>query len=87
MTGPAARTLWLLARCAQGAIAVTTVADVFRAMAVRTHHVDATDVSSERSGLTPVVFAYLMTATVVLFLVWFGRARRNARAITPGAAP
>lgn len=87
MTGPTTRAPWFLARCAQAAIVAATVADVFRAVAVRSYHVHVTDASLRRLGLTSVVFIGVMTVTAVLFLTWFGRARNNARAITPGAAP
>lgn len=33
-----------------------------------------------------MVFVYLMTAAVVLFLMWFSRCRGNARMLSPGAA-
>lgn len=32
-----------------------------------------------------MVFVYLTTAAIVLFLVWFSRSRRNAQVLSPGA--
>jgi hypothetical protein len=78
---------WLLARLAQGAIALAAVADVFRAMALREHRLHPTDDAAlSRSGLTSMVFLYVMTAATVLFLVWFSRCRRTAQVLSPGAA-
>ncbi|MEU6071267.1 MULTISPECIES: DUF4328 domain-containing protein [Streptomyces] len=86
MTGPATKAPWLLARLAQGATALAAVADVFRATALRAHRLHPTDASLSRSGLTSMVFLYLMTAATVLFLVWFSRCRRTAQVLSPGTA-
>ena len=77
---------WLLARFAQVAIAAAAVADVFRVLALRAHELHPTNASLNRSGFRSMVFVNLMTAAVVVFLVWFSRCRRNARILTPGAA-
>ncbi|MFF6998195.1 DUF4328 domain-containing protein [Streptomyces sp. NPDC008313] len=78
-------TPWVLARLAQGAVAVAAVADVFRAVELRDQHAHRTDASSSGSGFASMVFVYVMTVTVVLFLMWFTRCRRIARALAPGA--
>lgn len=85
MTRPA-KAPWLLARIAQGAIAAVAVSDVFRELAVRAHHLHPTDASLRKSGFTSMIFAYLMTVALVLFLVWLGRCRRNAEVLSPGTA-
>jgi hypothetical protein len=64
---------WLLARLAQGSIAVAVVTDVFR-------------MTATRAGLASMVYVYAMTLAAVLFLVWLGRCRRNAEILSPGAA-
>jgi hypothetical protein len=33
-----------------------------------------------------MVFVYLMTVTIALFLVWLARSRRNAQELSPGAS-
>ncbi|MGW1208284.1 DUF4328 domain-containing protein [Streptomyces sp. NPDC002499] len=83
MTNTARRAPWILARSAQMAIAVAAVADVFRAVAVRDQHVHRTDGSSHESGFVSMVFVYLMTLAIVLFLVWLARSRRNALELSP----
>ncbi|MFE9810200.1 DUF4328 domain-containing protein [Streptomyces sp. NPDC005227] len=85
VTGPTVKAPWILARCAQGAIAVAAVADVFRATAVRARAVHPTAANQHTSGTTSMVFVYLTTVTVVLFLVWFTRSRRNAQVISGNA--
>ncbi|GGQ65528.1 DUF4328 domain-containing protein [Streptomyces asoensis] len=86
MTSTAPRTHLLLARSAQAATAAAAVADVFRAVSVRDHHLHRTDDSLGRSGFASSVFLYLMTPTVVLFLVWLSRSRRNAQELSPEAS-
>lgn len=83
MTSTAHRASWILARCAQVAILVAAVADVFRAAAVRDHYLHGTDTSSHESGFVSMVFVYLMTLAIVLFLVWLARSRRNAQELSP----
>lgn len=85
MTGPTVRAPWILARCTQGAIAVAAVADVFRATALRARTVHPTTAARHTSGTTSMVFVCLTTVTVVLFLVWFTRSRRNAQVISGDA--
>jgi hypothetical protein len=77
---------WLLARLAQGLIAVAAVTDVFRMTAVRARLLHPTDASLKDSGLASMVYVYAMTLAAVLFLVWLGRCRRNAEVLSPGTA-
>lgn len=86
MTSSTPKTPWVLARSAQAAVATAAVADVFRAAAVRDHYLHRTDASLHRSGSISMVFVYLMTVTIALFLVWLARARRNAQELSPGAS-
>ena len=83
---PTGRAPWLLARCAQVAIAAAAGASAYRAVALRARRLHPTEASTHTSALASMVLVYVMTAAAVLFLVWFGRCRRNARLITPGAA-
>ncbi|MEV7035524.1 DUF4328 domain-containing protein [Streptomyces sp. NPDC093272] len=85
MTSAARTTPRLLARSTQTAIAVATVADVFRTVALRDDHLHPTDASLNRSGLASNVFVYLMTIAIVLFLVWLARSRRTAQELSPTA--
>ncbi|POX39682.1 DUF4328 domain-containing protein, partial [Streptomyces sp. Ru72] len=82
MTRPDAKSPRLHAGFAQGAIVVAAVVDVYRAMAVRAHVVHPTDASLKASGFASMVFVYVMTAAAVLFIVWLGRCRLNARVLT-----
>lgn len=84
MTSTARRAPRILVRSAQLAIAVSAVADVFRAAAVRDQYLDRSDASE--SGLISMVFVYLTTLAIVLFLVWLTQSRRNAQELMPGAA-
>lgn len=86
MTSSTPKTPWFLARSAQAAIATAAVADVFRAAEVRDHYLHRTDASLHKSGLISMVFVYLTTLAIVLFLVWLARARRNAEELSPGAS-
>ncbi|MFE2296715.1 DUF4328 domain-containing protein [Streptomyces sp. NPDC059445] len=72
----------ILARCAQTAIGAATVADVFRAVALRNHRLHPSDASME-SGSVSRVFVNLMLLAIVLFLVWLARSRRNAELLSP----
>ncbi|MET8983315.1 DUF4328 domain-containing protein [Streptomyces sp. NPDC004539] len=85
-TAAAHRAPRTLARFAQAAILVAAVADVFREVAVRNRHLHPTDASRHDSGFASIVFVYLMTLAVVLFLVWLARSRHNAQALSPGAS-
>ncbi|MDX2546071.1 DUF4328 domain-containing protein [Streptomyces sp. WI04-05B] len=85
MTSTARKAPWLLARSAQAATAATAVVDVFRAVAVRDQHLHPSDASLHRSGVVSMVFLYLMTAAIVLFLAWLVRSRRNAQELSPQA--
>jgi hypothetical protein len=84
VTSSVSKAPWLSARLAQGAIATAAAADVFRGVVLRAHRLHPTEASLSRSGFASMVFVYLMTAAVVLFLVWFSRCRRNAQVLTPG---
>ncbi|WP_329303500.1 DUF4328 domain-containing protein [Streptomyces sp. NBC_00659] len=84
MTSTALKAPRTLARCAQTAIGVAAVADVFRATALREHRLHPSDASSE-SGSASLVFVYLMTLAIVLFLAWLARARRNAESLSPSS--
>ncbi|MEU6381249.1 DUF4328 domain-containing protein [Streptomyces sp. NPDC046909] len=75
---------WLLARLAQAAIAVAAAAEVFRATTVRAHRLHPESTSAGESGFASMVLVYAMTLAAVLFLLWFSRCRRNARALSPG---
>ncbi|MEU6272099.1 DUF4328 domain-containing protein [Streptomyces populi] len=71
-----------LARCAQTAIGVAAVADAFRATALRNHRLHPSDPSPE-SGNASLVFVYLMTLAIVLFLMWLTASRNNALLLSP----
>lgn len=85
MTGPTVEAPWILARCAQGAIAVAAVADVFRATAYRARVLQDTAANQDTSGTTSMVFTYVMLGAAVLFLVWFDQSRHNAQVISGDA--
>ncbi|MDX3237351.1 DUF4328 domain-containing protein [Streptomyces sp. ME03-5709C] len=74
-----------LARCAQAATAAAAVLDVFRAVAVQNRQIHPSAATRHTSGSVSQVFVCLMTLTVVLFLVWPARSRRNALALAPQA--
>ncbi|MEV6193015.1 DUF4328 domain-containing protein [Streptomyces sp. NPDC051920] len=61
---------------------MTTVADMFRAVALRNHRLHPLDASMD-SGSVSRVFVNLMLLSIVLFLVWLARARRNAALLSP----
>ena len=86
MTSTARKAPWVLARCAQAAIAAAAVADVFRAAAARDHHLRHTDASLHKSGFIFMIFLYLMTLAIVLFLAWLARSRSNAQELSPQAS-
>ncbi|MEV0734411.1 DUF4328 domain-containing protein [Streptomyces sp. NPDC050549] len=86
MTSSTSKSPWVLARSAQAAVATAAVVDVFRAAAVRDHYLHRTDASLHRSGLISMIFVYLMTVTIALFLVWLARSRRNAQELSPEAS-
>ncbi|WP_329273196.1 DUF4328 domain-containing protein [Streptomyces sp. NBC_01451] len=83
MTSTTRRAPWLLARFAQASIATAAVTDVFRAAAVRDDYLDRSAASLHKSGLISMAFVYLMTFTIVLFLVWLVQSRRNATELFP----
>ncbi|MEU6138898.1 DUF4328 domain-containing protein [Streptomyces sp. NPDC047081] len=82
--GRAGEAPWLLARFAQGAIALAAAVEVYRGVTVRAHHVDPAGTPSSTSGFASMVSVYATTAAAALFLTWQHRARRNARALSPG---
>src|SRR3954470_15408223 len=86
MTSTARKVPWILARSAQAAIAAAAVTDVFRAAAVRDHYLRHTDASRHNSGFVSMIFFYLMTLAITLFLVWLARSRRNAQELSPRAS-
>ncbi|WP_406335878.1 DUF4328 domain-containing protein [Streptomyces sp. NBC_00203] len=86
MTSTARKAPWIRARSAQAAIAAAAVVDVFRASAVRDHYLHRTDASLHKSGFIFMIFVYLMTLAIVLFLVWLAQSRRNAQELSPGAS-
>jgi Domain of unknown function (DUF4328) len=86
MTSTARKVPRVLARSAQAAIAAAAVADAFRAAAVRNHYLHHTDASLDRSGFISVIFVYLMTLAILLFLVWLARSRRTAQELSPSAS-
>lgn len=83
MTSTARKAPLLLVRSAQVAIAAAAVTDVFRAVAVRDRYLHDTDASE--SGLVSMVFVYVTTLAMVLYLVWLAQSRRNAQELSPGA--
>ncbi|MFJ9714314.1 DUF4328 domain-containing protein [Streptomyces sp. NPDC101234] len=86
MTSTARKAPWIVARSAQAVIAVAAVADAFRAAAVRDHYLRHTEASLHKSGFISMIFLYLMTLAIVLFLVWLARSRSNAQELSPGAS-
>ncbi|MGW0729398.1 DUF4328 domain-containing protein [Streptomyces mirabilis] len=86
MTNAARKAPWIRARSAQVAIAAAAVADTFRAAAVRDHNLHRTDESPHKSGFISMIFLYLMTLAIALFLVWLARSRRNAQELSPRAS-
>ncbi|MGW1003774.1 DUF4328 domain-containing protein [Streptomyces sp. NPDC002520] len=74
---------WSLARSAQVAVAVTALADVYRAVTLRAHQLDPQQTPLSASGRASMLYVNASLATVVLFLLWFSRCRRNARLLSP----
>ncbi|MEW2623337.1 DUF4328 domain-containing protein [Streptomyces sp. NPDC048106] len=73
MSDPADRAPWALARSAQAAVGAATLADALRLLGGQSW--------SSRA------FVIVMTAAMVLFLVWFSRCRRIAGLLMPDKAP
>ncbi|MEH0421702.1 DUF4328 domain-containing protein [Streptomyces sp. B21-083] len=65
---------------------MAALADVFRALAVRDLHLHDTVEPSHKLAFVSMVFLYLMTLAIVLFLVWLARSRRNAQELSPRAS-
>ncbi|NEB00489.1 DUF4328 domain-containing protein [Streptomyces sp. SID13726] len=86
MTSATRKAPWTVARSAQAAVVVATVADVLRAAAVRDDYLHRTEASLHSSGVISMVFVYLMTLAIVLFLVWLVRSRRIALELSPEAS-
>ncbi|MFG2881941.1 DUF4328 domain-containing protein [Streptomyces sp. NPDC048297] len=83
VTAAVVKAPWPLARSAQAAVAVTALADVYRAVTLRAHRLDPQETPLSVSGRVSTLFVYVSLATVVLFLMWFSRCRRNARLLSP----
>ncbi|MFF4574569.1 DUF4328 domain-containing protein [Streptomyces sp. NPDC001410] len=84
MSAPIVKAPWPLARCAQAAVAAAVATDAYRAVTVRANLLHPRDTSLSASGRASMVHVYVMTAAIVLFLVWFSRCRRNAVLLSPG---
>lgn len=82
---PSSRAPWLLARLAQAAIAVAAAVEVYRATTQRARLLHPESTSASDFGFASMVSVYATTLAAVLFLVWFSRSRRAARAISPEA--
>ncbi|MCC5477638.1 DUF4328 domain-containing protein [Streptomyces barringtoniae] len=87
MTGSAAQAPWFLARCAQFAVAVAAVAELVRALTVRAHLLHPATTTASDFARVSMIFGDVGIATIVLFLVWFARCRRNAELLAPGRVP
>ncbi|MEU9991591.1 DUF4328 domain-containing protein [Streptomyces sp. NPDC048045] len=87
MSRPIVKAVWPLARSAQAAVAAATVADVYRAVTSRAHHLHPQDTSSSAFTTASQLSVYTTMAAVVLFLVWFVRCRRNAQLLSPTPLP
>ncbi|WP_031161199.1 DUF4328 domain-containing protein [Streptomyces durhamensis] len=84
MTGSAARAPWLFARSARFAVAAAAGAELIRALKVRAHLLRPSTASASESGRVSMIYAYVMTAAIVLFPVWFARCRADAEFLSPG---
>ncbi|MFI9808736.1 DUF4328 domain-containing protein [Streptomyces sp. NPDC052301] len=87
MPASLAKAPWLLARCAQLAVAAAAGADVFRAREARGRLLHPAATSAAGFVQVTQIYLYVTTAAVVLFLVWFVRCRRNALLLSPGRVP
>ncbi|MFF7239961.1 DUF4328 domain-containing protein [Streptomyces collinus] len=87
MSGPTVKAPWLLARFAQAAVAAAAVAEVARAVTVRAHALRPLDTPESTSGQVSQVYVNLMIVAAALFLVWFTRSWRIARALSPNPLP
>ncbi|MEV6115349.1 DUF4328 domain-containing protein [Streptomyces sp. NPDC052109] len=87
MTGSVVRAPWFLARCAQLAVPAAAGAELVRALKVRAHLLHPSTSTAAESARVSMLFVNVMTATVVLFLLWFARCRRNAEVLSPGRVP
>jgi hypothetical protein len=83
VSAAAVKAPWPLARSAQVAVAVAALVDVYRALTLRAHQLDPQGTPLSVSGRVSMAYVYVSMATVVLFLVWFSRCRRNARLLSP----
>lgn len=73
----------VLARFAQGAIAVAALLAPFRATASRAYHLHPGSATLHRTGLVSTLFADATIVAVLLFLPWFSRCRWNACLFAP----
>ncbi|MQY36422.1 hypothetical protein SRB17_44230 [Streptomyces sp. RB17] len=87
MTDSAAKAPWFLARCAQFAVAAAAGGELVRALTGRAHLLHPATTTASDFGRVSMIFVNVMTATIVLFLLWFARCRRNAELISPGKVP
>jgi hypothetical protein len=76
---------WLLARCAQAAIAAAAVADLFRAVALRESHLHPTAANDLAAARASMILGNLMLLAAILFLLWLVRSRRIAEQVSPDA--
>ncbi|MER6571324.1 DUF4328 domain-containing protein [Streptomyces sp. NPDC001093] len=87
MTGSAAKAPWFLARCAQFAVPAAAGGELVRALTVRAHLLHPSTTTASDTGRVSMIFVNVMTAAIVLFLLWFARCRRNAELLSPGRVP
>jgi Domain of unknown function (DUF4328) len=85
MPGSVAKAPWSLARSAQLAVAAAAGTDVVRTLTLRARLLDPSTASAADFPRVSQIFVNVMTAAIVLFLVWFARCRRNADVLAPGA--
>ncbi|MGJ5749206.1 uncharacterized protein DUF4328 [Streptomyces puniciscabiei] len=87
MTGSVAKAPWFFARCAQFAVPAAAGGELVRAPTVRAHLLHPSTTTASDSARASMIFACVMTAAIVLFLLWFARCRRNAELLSPGRVP
>ncbi|WP_208902675.1 hypothetical protein [Streptomyces incarnatus] len=87
VTGSAAGVPWFLACCAQFAVPAAAGGELVRALTVRAHPLHPATTTASGTGRVSMIFVNVMTAEIVLFLLWFARCRRNAELLSPGRLP
>ncbi|EST19585.1 DUF4328 domain-containing protein [Streptomyces roseochromogenus] len=85
MTGSTPQAPWFLARSAQFTVAAAAGVEWVRALKVRAHLLHPSASTAAEAARVSMIYVYVMTAAVVLFLVWFAGCRRNAELLSPGA--